>query len=261
MSSIRRTVQIVELLARKSPMGVRAIAQQLQLPLGSVHRALVELEEETVVDRTPGNEWELSYRLLEITGLQLDRVEIPRLARPFAEKIAAATGETVNINALHNMMGVTIDKVRGNERMQLDMRIGAPGPLHCGGAGKAMLAYMNAADQAHLLQGPLPALTANSITDPVALKAELERIRARGYSIDNQEVVAGVYCVSMPLLDRDGKPVGAMSITGPSEKGPGPEIAPLVDMLSEATEHVSRRLGFSGPWIIAPKAQAVRRAV
>ena len=261
MSGIKRSVQILELLARKSPMGVRAIAQQLQLPLGSVHRALVELEEEAIVDRTSANEWELSYRLLEITGLQLDRVEIPRLARPFAEKIAAATGETVNINALHNMMGVTIDKVRGNERMQLDMRIGSRGPLHCGGAGKAMLAFMNAADQEHVLQGPLPAMTASSITDPQALRAELERIRQRGYSIDNQEVVAGVYCVSMPLLDRDGKPVGAMSITGPSEKHAGPEIRPLVDMLSEATEHVSRRLGFAGQWIIAPQASPVRRAV
>jgi len=82
MSSIRRSVQVMELLARKGPLGVRAVAQQLKLPVGSVHRLLLDLEAEAVAERTADNEWELSYRLLEITGIQLDRVELPRLAGP-----------------------------------------------------------------------------------------------------------------------------------------------------------------------------------
>ena len=45
------------------------------------------------------------------------------------------------------MAGVCIDKVRGNEGMQLDARIGSRGPLHAAGAGKAMLAYLNEAEQ------------------------------------------------------------------------------------------------------------------
>ena len=68
MSSINRSVHVLELLARKGPLGVRAIAQQLKLPLGSVHRLLLDFEAEAVTERTPGGEWELSYRLLEITG-------------------------------------------------------------------------------------------------------------------------------------------------------------------------------------------------
>ena len=85
MSSIIRSVQAMDLLARKGPLGVRAVAQQLQLPLGSVHRMLLDLAEAGVVDRTPAGEWELSFRLLEITGLQLERIDLPRLCRPFAE--------------------------------------------------------------------------------------------------------------------------------------------------------------------------------
>ncbi|MGN6487779.1 MAG: helix-turn-helix domain-containing protein, partial [Devosia sp.] len=85
MSAITRSVQAMDLLARKGPLGVRAVAQQLSLPLGSVHRLLLDLSEEGIVDRTPTGEWELSYRLLEITGLQLERIELPRLFRPFAE--------------------------------------------------------------------------------------------------------------------------------------------------------------------------------
>lgn len=248
MSSIRRSVQVMELLARKSPLGVRAVATQLALPLGSVHRLLLDLEQEGIAERTPGGEWELSFRLLEICGLQLERIALPALCRPFAEKMAETTGETVNINALSGKHGVCIDKVRGNQGMQLDMRIGARGSLHCGGAGKAMLAFMTESEQREVLDGPLPAFTVKTITDAGVLEAELKRIRQRGYSIDDQEVVLGVYCVSVPIFDAMARPVGAISITGPSLKEPGPDVLPLVEMLNEACGHVSRRLGFRGTW-------------
>lgn len=248
MSSIIRSVQAMELLARKGPLGVRAVAQQLQLPLGSVHRMLLDLAEAGVADRTPSGEWELSFRLLEITGIQLERIDLPRLCRPFAEKIAEATRETVNVNALIGHHGVCIDKVRGNERMQLDMRIGSRGPLNCGGAGKAMLAFMSDEEREDVYAGPLPALTSFTIVDREQLRAEVSRIRERFYAIDDQEVVIGVYCISVPILDRTGRAMGAISVTGPSAKTAGPEVMPVVEMLWDACEHVSRRLGFSGVW-------------
>ena len=213
-----------------------------------MHRLLLDLSEEGIVDRTPSGEWELSYRLLEITGLQLERIELPRLFRPFAETIAAATGETVNLNALYGRAGVCIDKVRGNEGMQLDNRIGSRGPLNCGGAGKAMLAFMDETEREQVYLAPLEALTPFTITDPARLRDEIGKVRLRGYSIDDQEVVVGVYCVSVPILDRLGHAAGAISITGPSLKAPGPDVLPLVAMLQDACRHVSHRLGYSGLW-------------
>ncbi len=248
MSSVTRAIQAIDLLARSGPLGVRAVASKLGLPLGSVHRLLLDLEAETVVDRTSEGEWQLSFRLLEITGVQVDRIEVPRLARPFAERIAQETQETVNVYAVSGHTCVCVDKVRGNERMQLDMRIGARGPIYAGGAGKAVLAYLDEQAQAETLREPVVAMTPHTITDVSALKAELARVRQRGYAIDDQEVVVGVYCVSVPILDRRGHPTGALSITGPSVKKPGPGVQPLVDMLNQACGDVSRRLGYAGPW-------------
>ena len=145
--------------------------------------------------------------------------------------------------------------------MQLDLRIGSRGPLHCGGAGKAMLAFMSEAEQETVLGTPLQALTANTITDPAVLRRELARVRQRGYSLDDQEVVMGVFCVAMPILDRLGRAVGAISITGPSPKQPGPHVDRLVAMLGEACGHVSRRLGYGGPFPVVtggPEIPAVR---
>ena len=248
MSSIKRAIQVLDLLSRKGPLGVRAVAQQMDLPLGSVHRLLLDLNDENVVERTKDGEWEMSFRLLAIAGQQLDRSGISQVARPFTERIAEQTGETVNIYATSGLHCVCIEKVRGNERMQVDMPIGTRTGLTAGGAGKAMLAYLNSSQREQALSEPRVAITPTTIVDYGAMLEELSRIRRRGYSIDNQEVVTGVFCVSVPILRRGGQPAGAISITGPSFKAPGPEVQPLVDMLNEGCGYVSRRLGYAGAW-------------
>ncbi len=248
MSSVRRSVQVMDLLARRGPLGVRAVAQQLALPLGSVHRILVDLAAESVAERTPTGEWALSFRLHTIAGLQLDRLEFARLARPYCERIAEATRETVNVSAVSGLMGVCVDKVRGTEGMQLDARIGSRGPLYCGGAGKAMLSYLSRDEQERVLAAPLTALTQNTITDPAELAREIVRIRQRGFAIDNEEVVLGVHCVGMPILDRSGRAIGGISISGPAPKLPGAGLDALVARLGDACGHVSRRLGYGGAW-------------
>jgi len=240
---------------------VRAVAQQLELPVGSVHRLLLDLAEENVVERNAEGAWQLSYRLLEITDLQLDGVGFPRLARPFCEAMAEATRETVNVNALSGDACVCIDKVRGNEGMQLDWRIGSRGPLYCGGSAKSILAFLPEAEQVRVANSDKTQFTPHTLTDASALLVELSYIRERGYSIDNQEMVIGVFCVGVPILDRLGRPVGAISVSGPSPKAPGAAVEPLVKRLHEACGQVSKRLGYVGAWpprdVLAPALMAV----
>jgi DNA-binding IclR family transcriptional regulator len=248
VSTVARTFQVLDLLARKGALGTRAVAQALSLPVASVHRLLGELEDEKVIERNGEGTWQLSYRLLEIADLQLDAVAIPRLARPFCEALAATTRETVNVNVLSGDACVCIDKVRGNDRMQLDWRVGSRGPLYCGGSAKAILAFLPAAEQMRVANAPKERFTPQTIVDPSDLLRELGRIRERGYSIDNQEMVTGVFCVGVPIVDRLGRPMGAISISGPSPKAPGTGVKPLVKALSDACRQVSGRLGYAGEW-------------
>ena len=248
MSSVRRILDVLDLLARKAPLGLRAISDALELPATSVHRLLHELAEENVVERDSDGSWRMASRLMALVDIQLESLSFHRLVRPFCEAIAAAVGETVNINALAGDGCVCVDKVRGNEPMQLDWRVGSRGPLHSGGAGKAILAFLPARDRERICELPKQRFTEHSITSASALALELERVRERGYAIDSQEVVIGVYCVSVPIFDRTGRPVGAVSISGPAPKAPGSAVMPLVRHLNEACGHVSKRLGYTGAW-------------
>lgn len=248
MTSVGRALSLMELLALKESMSLSAIVQELALPLASTHRLLSELAEHGVVERTADGEWQLSYKLLEIAGRQLGRLHWPRLARPYAETIAREAGETVNMSAVTGTRGVVVDKVQAHGSPRLDFPIGAGGPLYLGGAGKAVLAFMRDEELEEVINGELRPFTKFTITSAKALTAELGRIRAQGFAIDRQEVVIGVWCVAVPIFDRSGYPIGALSITGPSKKRVGPELMPKVRILSDACQKVSRRMGFIGPW-------------
>lgn len=246
MSSTRRSIQVLDLLSRRGPLGVRAVAQQLKLPLGSAHRILLDLGEESIVERTPSGEWELSYRLLEITGLQLERIQIPQIARPVLEKLAEATAETVHLSAPSGAETVCIDKVQTNSQLQINTRIGSHGPMYCTGSGKAILAFMPALEQERLIAAiPLRAVTPRTITDATVLRQDLERSRRRGYSLDHEEAVIGIHCVGVPVFNHAGRPVAAISVSGTSPKE-GAGFNAMQKMLKDAGNYVSRRLGFSG---------------
>src|SRR5690606_15619950 len=138
---------------------------------------------------------------------------------------------------------------------------GSRGPLYAGGSAKAILAFMSEADQVRVANGPKTPFTPHTLTDATALLIELGRIRERGYSVDDQELVMGVFCVGVPILDRIGRPVGGLSISGATPKAPGSEVGRLVKLLNEACGHVSKRLGYAGAWpprdVVAPPLAAV----
>jgi DNA-binding IclR family transcriptional regulator len=246
VSSIARSIHVIDLLARRGPLGVRAVAQQLSLPLGSAHRILNDLAAECIIERTAGGEWQLSYRLLEIVGVQLERVQLPRLARPVLEQLASDTRETTFLAVPSGDEIVYLDKVQTDMQLQLNVELGTRRPMHCTGLGKAILAFLPEAQQEQVLAGaPLRQYTPNTITDPIVLRLELERTRQRGYSIDREEIIPGIHCIAVPILNHVGRPVGAISIAGTTPKSEGERLDAMVSRLMGAGEYVSRRLGFT----------------
>jgi DNA-binding IclR family transcriptional regulator len=115
---------------------------------------------------------------------------------------------------------------------------------------------MSETDQVRVANGPKTRFTPHTLTDATALLIELGRIRERGYAIDDQELVMGVFCVGAPIFDRIGRPVGGISVSGPTPKAPGAEVEQLVKRLHEACGQVSKRLGYVGAWpprdVVAP---------
>jgi DNA-binding IclR family transcriptional regulator len=98
--------------------------------------------------------------------------------------------------------------------IRLPTRRGGRKPAYCTALGKALAAYDDAAIRA-LISAPMPRKTAKTITEPVALWAELQRVREAGVAFDRGEAYEELVCVAAPIRS-SGRAIGAVSVTGPA---------------------------------------------
>jgi DNA-binding IclR family transcriptional regulator len=173
----------------------------------------------------------------------LASLEVTRLAPPLLRTLADRTQETVNLAVVDGDAVVYIHKEEGTLAVKMSARLGSRRPLHCTALGKAYLAALPARELEGRLAGlELTRFTAATITDPAALGAELDRVRARGWAVDDEEVEEGVYCLGAAVRDHRRRAVAAISVAGPAYRvrARAGEIGLLV---AETAAAISRRLG------------------
>ena len=112
-----------------------------------------------------------------------------------------------------------IAKVCAPTSLSPHTRLGSQLEAYCSGLGKVLLAALPQ-DQldSFIMDGDLVALTPYTITDRTVLRAELQKVRARGYAVDDREIRADMRCLAVPIHDADGRVVAAMSATDHAER-------------------------------------------
>ena len=84
--------------------------------------------------------------------------------------------------------------------------------------------------------------TETTITDPDALADELDRIRAAGYSTDNQEFLAGVVCLAVPVFGEKGTICAALAVSAPLARMPIARALEHLPALRDAASRLSADL-------------------
>jgi IclR family pca regulon transcriptional regulator len=111
-------------------------------------------------------------------------------------------------------------------------------PAYCTSMGRVLLAALPP-DQAsaRLGPGPLPARTAQTLTDPEAILGALDRIRTQGFAINDQEVELGLQSLAVPLRNAQGQVIAALNVglggTGPTADLTARFLARLVSVQTE----------------------------
>ncbi|RYF61891.1 MAG: IclR family transcriptional regulator [Comamonadaceae bacterium] len=197
-------------------VGVSELARRAGLSKSTAHRVLAMLERNGVVERT-GTDYRLGTRLHDL-GRSVyapgqERVRDQLI--PFLTDLYGATQETVHLACLHGTDVVYLAKLYGHRHIASPSRIGGRLPAHCTAVGKALLAYHpDGAQQA--ISGPLRRYTDRTIVDPAELTAELAKIRRDGIAFEDGEARPGLSCIAAPVLGAYGRPVAAISVSGPT---------------------------------------------
>ena len=246
VKSASRTLDIFELLASE-PQGltISEISSKLGMARSSTHGLVHTLFARGYLSIDDRSRFGLGARLIQLGLNVVDRLELRASARGPLERLVARTRETALLVVPDHGGLLYVDKVLSDEReIWTDPRLSMDRPLHASSLGKALLATWDDKGVVELLAGsPLEGVTRYTITDLDALLGDLAATRGRGYSIDEQEAILGVWCVGAPVRDHTGSPIAAISVSTIRDFFDPLITGPLV---AAAAIEISRAMGWEG---------------
>lgn len=212
--SIERAARILGLLKELDGARLVDIEEYVELSKGTIHSYLATLEQCGLVSKH-GRTYYIGLNCLTLGGYARDREQLYVLGREGADELAEQTGELVALMTEWNGRSTYLYQRAGERAMTMDSHLGVQLPIHCTASGKAILSELPE-DRVHEIidDRGLPVWTDNTITDRTALFEELESIRDRGISFDDEERIDGLRGIGVPIK-RDDTLLGAIALAGP----------------------------------------------
>lgn len=218
LKSVDQSFEIVEYLRKGGGATLSKIADDLELPVSTVHIHLVTLVENGYVVKDDG-EYRCSFRFLATGGELRDRMALYQSAKSEIDDLRNEAGEHANLTVEENGYLVQLYKSQNPKSIDDDASLGHHLPLHSTATGKAILTQLSEPELDTIIEKRgLSERTENTITDEDVLRDELRTIRERGYSINRGEDFPGVSAVATSIISEPDDAIGAISISGPQNR-------------------------------------------
>jgi IclR family transcriptional regulator, acetate operon repressor len=217
-----RAFALLERIARAdAPLTLREATEGSALPKPTVHRMLATLQRAGLVTREAEGRVAPGPRLarLALDALLNASVRAPRHA--ILSALAETVGETVNLTMLEGSEVVYLDRIEAAWPLRMTLQPGSRVPLHCTASGKLLLASLPAARRRKLVASlDLARFTERTLVDARALEGELARIRRNGYATDDEEYLAGLVCVAVPVTLSRHRTAACVAVHAPVARMP-----------------------------------------
>lgn len=222
------------------PMLARAVA----LPRTTLYRMLATLVQRGMIRRDRSRKvYRLGFRYLELVRHAYLMPDLVAAASFELRALRDLTGETSYLAVLDGNQVLSLERCDGGHSQRSAAVLGQNKPVYCTSQGKAILSVMEDDARNRTLTGvTMTALTPLTITDRRRLQAELKITAARGYAIDDEEIVLGIRCVGAPIVDAAGQVRGALSVAGPAFRLTLDRLALIGPEVAEAARRVGAQL-------------------
>ncbi len=204
--SLKKGIEALLFLASRKSVGVTELAEALDINKSTAFRILDTYLEANMVEK---NKETLKYKLgpaiLQLSEQYYKNFNIIAAAKPLMEQLARDIRESVHLCVCSNNSAVIIEQVMSDSRLVVNAKIGNIEPLHCSSVGKCLLAFASEADRQRMISHiTFDVFTERTIRCIDDLNAEIEKVKAQGYAVDNGELSRDIKCIAVPVLDGKG---------------------------------------------------------
>lgn len=245
--NLRNACTIMKLLARH-PDGLKAaeIARTLKIPVTTTLRIMATLQLEGYARKMEGR-FELGPVLIHLGNASLAGTEIRTAALPILQALTGQTDETSHLALPCDDRSLIVAVQDSPHPLRAASRPGFLAELHCSSTGKVLLAFLHY-DRINEFYGstrtPPGKRTPHTLGNLADIKREVELIRKRGYSLDDEEFALGIRCLAAPVQSSEGATVAAIGITASTVRFTKERIPEMAAKVQAAAAELSRSLGF-----------------
>lgn len=242
LSSVDRALSLLELLAENNGLTVTQLADRLGTGKATAFRLTKTLVDRGWVEKDEELRYRLGPGLLSLApALQMGQ-DIRGRLRPIMEELHDRTEETIHLTLLQGRYVTYVDQLVSPKPVHSVSTLGGRSPAHCVSPGLAQLAMLANDAVDWILAAPLQRYTDRSLTDPAAVREELERVRRVGYAVNFGAFRAEVGGIGAAVLNARGKPVAALSVCMPIYRMQTTDLEAVGAQLISATADAHRML-------------------
>jgi len=248
MDSIRtvdRAIDVLNAFTLDEPaLSIDQIMKRTRLARATAYRLLYTMERRGLIryDREK-QQYRLGLRFLQYSDIVTSSLDAVQEAEEILVDLHMKTNHTILMTLVEDTQMVYVFKREIPTGLKYSSSVGERRPLTFGAVGKAALAFQPREVIDRLLAEPVPKYTPYTVTDPAAIRAELEEIRAAGLCTEKDQINLGVTAIAAPIFQSDGSAIGSVGMICPSVQITDAELEEAKVMMKEAAAQISARLG------------------
>lgn len=233
---------------QRSSMKLTDMAAETGVPLPTAFRMAATLVTEGFLEQLPDGAYRPAPKVLTLGFAALRGMDVVELADGPLRRLAAATGQTVNLGTLSGDQVLYLIRLRNNDLVTANIQVGSRLPAVNTSIGKVLLSSLDDAElEKRLTEESFTGATGpNAIRSLAELRPVLAHIRERGWAVQDEELAYGLRSVAAPLRDTSGSVVAAANVAVPAMGFP---VTRLLDELRprllNTCQEITRLLGGS----------------
>jgi len=248
--AVERALTILE-AAAQAPEGLSnaEFSRQLEIPKSSASYILRTLESRGYLARdAETGKYRVGLKILSLSRGALGGRDVRGVALPIMRRLTHETGLTCHLAVLDGADAVYIEKVEPEGFIRMDTWVGRRMKVHATSVGKAIVAHIPQEQLEEIVhKSGMEKRTSKTITTLPRLLKELEKVRAQGYAVDDEENNLGARCVAAPVFDERGAIEASLGLSGTTQQVSAQTMPRILEALKSAARHISMGLGYRAP--------------